>query len=302
MQINRLFEIVYLLLDKKRMTASELARHFEVSSRTIYRDIETLSGSGIPIYASKGAGGGISLTDNFILNKSVLSQDEQKSILSSLRGMNAVSPDEARPALEKLSAVFGGEQDDWIEADFSAWDTDNLISFRFSVLKDAIFTRSIIKFTYSGGNGVTELRTAEPVKLIFRGYDWYLLAWCRLREDFRFFKLTRMDELTPTGERFIRRPTSELRPPQPQKYGGEPVTLLISISPETAYRIRDDFPKAQWTTEKDGSFTVELDAPESDWLYGYLMTFGDLLRVIEPEWLKNELYRRLKSAAEQYEI
>lgn len=302
MQINRLFEIVYMLLDKKRMTAGELAQHFEVSTRTIYRDIETLSGAGIPVYASKGASGGISLTDNFVLNKSVLSEIEQRSILASLRGMRAVKPDEVNPALEKLSAVFGGEHEDWIEADFSAWNPDSLVSHHFSVFKDAIFTRSIMKLTYIGANGVTVSRCVEPLKLIFRGYDWYLLAWCRLREGFRFFKLVRIDKPSPTGERFARRPVPELCPPDPPKYCGELVQICVSVRPEAAFRVRDEFPKASWQAEKDGSFTVWLEAPESDWTYGYFMTFGDLLRVTEPEWLKDGLYRRLKSAAEQYEI
>lgn len=92
MQISRLFEIVYLLLDKKCITAQELADRFEVSARTIYRDIDTLSQAGIPVFASRGKGGGIRLMDNFILNKSVLSKEEQSSILSALHGMNALQP------------------------------------------------------------------------------------------------------------------------------------------------------------------------------------------------------------------
>lgn len=118
MQISRLFEIVYLLLDKKCMTAQQLADRFEVSVRTIYRDIDTLSQASIPVYASRGKGGGIRLTDNFVLNKSVLSEEEQNSILSALYGMNAMQPGQTGEVLEKLSALFGGRQYDWIEIDF----------------------------------------------------------------------------------------------------------------------------------------------------------------------------------------
>lgn len=87
MQINRLFEIVYILLDKKRVTSRELAERFEVSSRTIYRDIETLSAAGIPVYMSKGKGGGISLLPDFVLNKAVITDEEKEEILSSLKAV-----------------------------------------------------------------------------------------------------------------------------------------------------------------------------------------------------------------------
>ena len=104
MQINRLFEIVYLLLEKKQITAKELAEHCEVSTRTIYRDVETLSGAGIPIYMTKGKGGGISLLPEFVLNKTVITEAERADILSSLHAMHAVDLQEAGTALHKLGA------------------------------------------------------------------------------------------------------------------------------------------------------------------------------------------------------
>lgn len=118
MQINRLFEIVYLLLEKKQMTARELAEHFEVSVRTIYRDVETLSAAGIPIYMTKGKGGGIALLPEFVLNKTVITEAERADILSSLHAVHAVSFREAGTALDKLGAMFGRANADWIEVDF----------------------------------------------------------------------------------------------------------------------------------------------------------------------------------------
>lgn len=107
MQINRLFEIVYILLDKKNVTAKELGERFNVSTRTIYRDIETLSGAGIPVYMSKGKGGGVRLLDHFVLNKSMLSESEQSEILTALSALQSVGQAEAQTALSKLSGIFG---------------------------------------------------------------------------------------------------------------------------------------------------------------------------------------------------
>lgn len=167
MQISRLFEIVYLLLDKKCITAQELADRFEVSARTIYRDIDTLSQAGIPVFASRGKGGGIRLMDNFILNKSVLSKEEQSSILSALHGMNALQPGQTGAVLGKLSALFGGRPYDWIEIDFSSWDSSDRISRSLALLKEAIFSRAVISFDYCASDGKTTHRQAEPFALFF---------------------------------------------------------------------------------------------------------------------------------------
>ncbi|WP_324822782.1 YafY family protein [Sinanaerobacter sp. ZZT-01] len=301
MQINRLFEIIYLLLDKKTITAGELAKRFEVSSRTIYRDIDTLSQAGIPIYTTKGVGGGIHLTDNFVLNKSVLTEMEQKNILSSLQGMNALKVNEMQPILNKLSALFGEEQNEWIEVDFSYWNPENPIGKHFSLLKEAIFTSNVLQFNYSGANGSAEVRIVEPTKLIFKGAAWYLQAWCRFRQDFRFFKLSRMDNLTMLEDHFIRRTLPKTDTFQKEE-DFKMVQVKAMISSKMEYRVRDDFSKKQFKRQKDGSFLVTFEMPEHEWLYEYLLAYGAEIKVLEPEHVKKELIYRFKTALNQYEI
>ena len=299
MQLSRLFELVYLLLDRKGMTADELAEHFEVSRRTIYRDVDTLAQAGIPIYAERGKGGGIRLTEQFVLNKSVLSAEERRSLLAALRGMEAVGPGGAGPVLDKLSALFGGEEEDWLQVDFSAWSPDSPLTDRFRRLREAIFRREVLTFLYSGAAGGTEVRNAEPMKLVFRGNDWYLLAWCRRREDFRYFKLTRMDGVEAPGERFRRR---ALPPPATEDradgYGGSAVDLEARIAPTMAFRVRDEFPPERREELPDGGFRVRLRLPDNEWMYEYLMTYGGALRVLSPERVRQELARRHRAAWE----
>ena len=299
MQISRLFELVYLLLDRKGMTAGELAEHFEVSRRTVYRDVDTLAQAGIPIYAERGKGGGIRLTEQFVLNKSVLSAEERRSLLAALRGMEAVGPGGAGSVLDKLSALFGGEEEDWLEVDFSAWSPDSALTGRFQRLREAIFRREVLTFRYSGAAGGTEVRTAEPMKLVFRGSDWYLLAWCRRRADFRYFKLTRMDGVEAPGERFQRR---ALPSPAPEAraggYGGSAVDLEARIAPAMAFRVRDEFPPERREELPDGGFRVRLRLPDNEWMYEYLMTYGGALRVLSPERVRRELARRHRAAWE----
>ena len=146
MQINRLFEIVYLLLEKKQVTANELAEHFEVSARTIYRDIETLSSAGIPIYMIRGKGGGISLLPEFVLDKTVITNAEREDILSSLHAMQAVSLTEAGSTLHKLGGLFGGTNADWIEVDFSFWGDGEKEAGLFELLKQTILEKKVLQF------------------------------------------------------------------------------------------------------------------------------------------------------------
>ena len=121
MQESRLFKIVYYLLDKGQATAPELAEKFEVSVRTIYRDIDSLSEAGIPIYAETGRNGGIRLMNYFVLNKAVLSEDEKKEILTALQSINATPNIDNSQTLQKLSAMFHVSGENWLEVDFSRW-------------------------------------------------------------------------------------------------------------------------------------------------------------------------------------
>lgn len=300
MQIGRLFGIVYLLLDKKKVTAGQLAEHFGVSTRTIHRDIEALSQAGIPIYASRGTGGGIQLTDSFILNKSVLTQQEKQSILALLNGMRAVKFEEADAALQKLSVLFGGERVDWIEINFSPWNPDDPIGSTFDVLRQGIFAQRVAAFDYSGTDGSTARRVVEPAKLIFRGRSWYLLGWCRLRRDFRYFKLLRMGQPILLDEVFERHIPPAHDDDQP--FVLPSVLITAHITPELSYRVFDELAQNEIQKLEDGAFLVRFYMPDNEWLYDYLMTFGAGLYVVDPPYIRETLYKKLKAACAQYEI
>ena len=167
MQINRLFEIVYILLNKKTITAKELAEHFEVSIRTIYRDIDKLTSANIPIYTSQGKGGGITLLDNYTLNKSVLSENEQNEILFALQSLTATEYPESDNIRSKLSSLFNKDKINWIEVDFSSWGNSKNRNEQFNILKSAIITHRVITFEYFNSLGEKSNRRVEPIKLLF---------------------------------------------------------------------------------------------------------------------------------------
>jgi predicted DNA-binding transcriptional regulator YafY len=301
MQINRLFEIVYILMNKKMSTAKELSEHFEVSQRTIYRDIETLCEAGIPIYTNKGKGGGICLMEHFVLNKSVLSDQEQKDILSALQGMKVTSYPDTDQVLSKLNSLFGDKNSDWIEVDFSYWNSNEEDKAKFYQLKDAILNCRIIQFDYYNSYGTETHRTLEPVKLIFKGQAWYLYGLCRDKQDYRFFKITRIKNLKIKEESFIPSPSKPAEESQEQPFK-QLIDVKLKVDAEMAYRVYDEFPSDGITRNEDGSFLIQGKLATGGWLTGYLMSYEDHLEILEPAALRDEIITKYKNSLLKYNM
>ncbi|MGP7818596.1 helix-turn-helix transcriptional regulator [Niallia sp. 01092] len=299
MQINRLFEIVYLLLNKKTITAKQLAEHFEVSVRTIYRDIDTLSAAGIPIYTNRGKGGGIRLIDDFVLNKSLVSDQEQNEILMGLQSLNAVKIPEAASVLNKLKTLFNKQAMNWIEVDFSDWGSDNTDRVKFNTLKTVILEKTIISFDYFSSYGEKTERIVEPLKLLFKGRGWYFYGFCRVKNDFRLFKITRMKNLSRLNETFDRELPENIREEQ-ESNSTNIVTIVLKFDECVAYRLYDEMDPACIHKKEDGSFTATITFPENEWLYGYILSYGQNAEVLEPKHVKEIIKSKYEKGLKKY--
>lgn len=298
MQINRLFEIVYMLLDQKSVTAAELSAHFEVSVRTIYRDIETLSSAGIPVYMQKGKGGGISLLPGFTLNKTVLTTKERENIVSSLRATQHLTEEQSSTALNKLSSLFGEMNTDWLEVDFSNWGDHGKEMDVFNRLKPAIIQRRIVKFSYASNREEKTERTVQPLKLVFKGQAWYLYGYCRLRCDYRFFKLKRIEDLEVQEENFqMKAPANVLSKSKDYKED-KLIKMKLRISPELGYRVMDEF--EDYEIHDDGYFICCIEMPEGEWLFSFLASFAGRCQILEPEWLKIDMKKKIKKWLKEF--
>lgn len=284
----RLFELVYLLLEKGKMSAPELAKRFEVSVRTIYRDVDALSAAGVPIYTQPGRNGGVALMEHYVLSKAAFSEEEQTQLLTALRSLAGNPGLGANEALDKLSGLFQRSQPHWLEVDLSHWGGGEGDRLTFGALREAILSRKVIAFTYAGSYGEPTVRRALPAKLVFKGQSWYLQAFCLDRQNYRTFKLSRIRELTVTQRTF---PTPLAPPPIDNKIAPTwpNVKLTLRFSPALAFRVYDEFDPAQVTALADGSFRVEAEFPEDNWVYGYLLSFGPLMEVLEPERIRYAL-------------
>jgi predicted DNA-binding transcriptional regulator YafY len=298
MRLNRLFEIVYVLLNEETVTAKRLAERLEVSVRTVYRDIELLSASGIPVYMSKGRGGGIRLLDGFVLNKSVLSEREQKEILSALHGLKTIRDPDAGAVLSRLGALFGRRDYRWVDVDFSQWGGRR--EDVFAPLKTAVIERRIVAFDYVGSFGGKSAREAEPLQLWFKNRHWYVKAWCRTRQAFRIFKLSRMRNVRVTSRTF-ERGWDDAAWPNPEDAATRPeVELTLCLAPSAAHRVYDEFDESEITKLEDGRFIVKVSFPEDEWVYGYVLSFGDQAEVLAPAHVRDRLRARLENMLRHY--
>jgi len=296
LQESRLFKILYYLLNNGKATASELAEMSEVSVRTIYRDIDALSSAGIPVYANNGRKGGIQLLDGFVLSKSVLSKQEQDEILFGLQSLTAAQYSNTDEILTKLGALFQSDRQNWIEIDFSRWGSvkqreKNL----FALLKTGILEKRNVAFEYFSSAGVKSDRTIEPAKLIYKDKAWYLYGYCPEKSDGRVFRVSRIKNAVLTDQRF-NRTLEEMGEiwAKPESYGPL-IELTLHFKPQVAYRLYDILDEEVIT--KDGEiFKVNVTLPEGDWLYEFLMSFGENVTVMEPVCIRKELLARHERA------
>ena len=304
MKIDRLVAITTILLNKGTATAKELAERFEVSNRTIYRDIEDLSAAGVPVYAHQGNGGGISIMENFSLDRAIVTDRESESILLALKTLQAVNYPEVDLVLDKLGAIFkNAAAADWVEIDFSPWGSGSKEKLKFQTVRRGILERLVLEFEYLGANGKRSHRMVEPMKLLFKARAWYLWAWCRSRSAFRTFRITRMRDVVLTDQNFTRRDdgldikNSEENMPDQRDW----VDLRLRFKPGAAYRLYDDFDETRIKRNEDGSLEMNQRFPEDEWVYGYLLSFGPDLEVLEPEYIRKLLCDRMRQALGVYE-
>lgn len=285
MSESRLFKILYYLLDRKRATAPELAAEFEVSPRTIYRDVEALSSVGIPIYAEPGRNGGICLLQNFILDRAILSENEKQEVLTAIQSISATGYAGGKEMLTKLSALFNINTRNWLEVDFSRWGNSAYDNSKFEILKTAVIQCKEVKIVYENANSERSKRIVQPLKILYKSKEWYLKAFCMEKQDFRLFKLNRILELELLENTFVPRPYPELKSSLQQTY--QQVVLLFSK--EMAYRVYDEFGTTEIEHQKNGDLMVCVEMPVNTWLIGYLLSFGAEVEIIEPKYLKSVL-------------
>lgn len=299
MKIDRMIGILSVLLQQEKVTAPYLAEKFEVSRRTINRDIEALCMAGIPIVTEQGAGGGISVMDNYKMDRTLLTSDDMQAILAGLRSLDSVSgTKQYLQLMEKLSVgssdMLTGDQH--ILIDLSAWDKSSL-SPKLELIQAAINCEQLVSFTYYSVKGESH-RCVEPYYLIFRWSSWYLWAYCLERNDFRLFKLNRITELK-TGETFKVRsaPIPDL---SAEKIFPDHYRVKAIILKEHKWRLVEMYGTECFSEQDDGSLLFEFGFNDKNGILGWILSFGDGAELLEPKELRDELAQFGEKLCDKY--
>lgn len=300
MKINRLFGIIYYLLNKKTASAKEIAEHFEVSPRTILRDIDALSAAGIPIYANQGKGGGIALMDGFVLNKTALTAEERTELILALQSVEASGYGGAVPILHKLSNMFEYDGQNWLEVDFSRWGTSGEDTKKFELFKNAIIKTNAIKISYAGSYGKITVRKIYPLKLYFKSRAWYLQGYCTAKNDYRVFKLNRILNAVLLEEFFERQ--NFTLPPLEANEPNNPYLIDLEMEFEMAamHMVYDEFLPQNITLTPQGKLNVKVTCPHDNWIYNFLLSMGSVVKVVGPPEVKENLLKELEKIKKVY--
>ena len=301
MKIERLIGILSILLQKDMVTAPFLAEHFEVSRRTINRDIEDLCKAGIPIATRQGTGGGIYIMDNYKISKTLITNAEMQDILAGIRSLDSVNgTNQYKQLMERLEAgssdFLVGEQS--VLIDLSSWYKESLAP-KIQILRSAIKGCRKITFYYYGPSGESR-RIIEPYYLVFQWSNWYVWGWCDTRKDYRLFKLNRLDELAMTEHVFDKRPLvlPDFTSVEKVFPGGIHVKALFEA--DCKWRLVEEFGTHCFEEQADGKLLFQTEYTDKENLITWLLTFRNKVILLEPEEIRKELCAELQKTLQQY--
>ncbi len=301
MKLDRLLGILTILLQNNRITAPQLAERFEVSRRTIERDIDALCRAGIPVVTYQGGGGGISIAEGYKLDKSILTADELSGIIAALKGIGSVSErSQVEQTLDKLSinkdAVVSLREP--VVIDLASHYKVSLTP-KIALIKQAILEQRLIEFDYYYEKGQTH-RQIEPYFVVFQWTAWYVFGFCPEQQDWRMFKLARLWELKLCDETYIPREI----PPGKQDFHArfpDDKKLIALFEPSAKYQLIEEYGLNCFTETEDGKLRFENGYTNPDYTVSWLLGFGHKVKVLEPAHLAEKIRQIAEKIVERYD-
>lgn len=309
MKVDRLMSIVLILLDKERISAQELADRFEVSLRTIYRDIDAIDLAGVPIRSTPGVGGGFEIMPNYKMDSKVFSTADLSAILMSLSSLsNMVRGDELINALAKIKSFIPADRAKEIELkanqiyiDLSQWTGNNNIQPHVEIIKVALQENKLLTFEYIAHQGNKTVRIVEPYQLVMKSSHWYLYGYCQNRNDFRLFRLSRMSGLQILEDTFTLR---DFRKPQLEMediVAVMQIEIKIRIHQSIIDRVLDYCSYENFYPDGEEHYIVSFPFIENEYHYDILLSFGDKCECLEPLHIREKMKRRIYDIVSIYE-
>ncbi|MCC8022167.1 MAG: YafY family transcriptional regulator [Clostridiales bacterium] len=301
MKMDRLLGILTVLMQREKVTAPYLAEKFEVSRRTILRDIDTLGMAGIPVVTTQGGNGGISILEDFRLEKQFLTTGELNQILTGLKSLDSIAPDSRTELLiQKLTPSGEGivSLPEHMVIDLSSHYKSSL-SQKIQLLRQAISDFRLVTFDYYYAKGEVR-RRIEPYFIVFKWSSWYVFGYCLERQDFRLFKLNRLWRLKLENDAFQPRDIPPERRDFDRFHDTDSVPVTIRLHPDARYRLIDDYGPACYRELEDGYLLFESSYSNEDYLLGWVLSLGAQAEILAPRQLRHKARRRLEQALALY--
>ncbi len=309
MKVDRLVSIIMILLDKKRIRAQELADIFEVSPRTIYRDIDAINMAGIPVFSTSGVGGGFEIMDKYKIDKKVFSTADLSTLLMGLSSLsNVVRGDELVQALAKVKSFIPADSAKDIELkvnqiciDLSPWMGNSNIQPYLEIIKAALQESRQLSFEYVAHHGKKSARTVEPYQLVLKGSHWYLQGYCYERNDFRLFRLSRMSNLQIQERTFTPRDYQKPQLDFTDALAALQTRIKIRIHKSVMDRVLEFCTCEYFSPDGGEHYIVSFPFIENEYYYDILFSFGDKCECLEPLHVRAEMKRRIHDIASIYD-
>ncbi|MBN2737146.1 MAG: YafY family transcriptional regulator [Spirochaetales bacterium] len=307
MRLDRLLSLYVMLLNRKKISALDLAREFQVSVRTIYRDMGALETAGLPVTSYPGPQGGFGFIEGYHIDRQVLSFQDILAILSALKVMGStLANKEIYQVLEKVKTLVPFEKtpgiDGWSKrfgVDMLPWGRESDFKSRLNLIQTALFENRQLEIVYLNGQGEENRRVIDIYHLHFKAYSWYIMAYCHLRKDIRYFKLSRIKEVKPLDSYFE---YNEKLASKQENDSGESsfIPLKLHFSSIVKARVYDCFPIKDIHEQDDASVIVETLGDMSESSLSFFLGFGEQLEVLEPEELKEKMAEKVQKLIALY--
>lgn len=297
---------ILLIISKKgTITGRELAEHFDVSLRTIYRDIEKMGEAGIPIASTGGKGGGFYLMENYNVNNLFLNSSEMQTLATVVNNLGFLfgKNQQFNDLVLKFESIYGKEKSEYdkFNINMSHFSMEDELKEYLFLINKAIGESKLLEFNYINRKMENMRRIAEPVSISFSGGEWYLVGFCRVKNDYRKFKLVRIRNLK-IGINFVKRDISkdEIQRIFDEGYDKNSIKVKLKFTNKIGEHLKEYFTKESVKTIGDGSFMVEDFFPHDEGLIKFILSLGKECEVIEPEYLKEETKEYLKKILCKY--
>ena len=309
MKVDRLISIIMILLDKERISAQKLADMFEVSLRTIYRDIDAINMAGIPVCSTSGVGGGFEIMPKYKIDKKVFSTADLSAILMGLTSLsNMIRGDELINDLAKVKSFIPADRAKDIELkanqihiDLSSWMGNRNIQPYLEIIKTALHERRLLSFEYTDRHGNKTSRTAEPYQLVLKSSHWYWQGYCLKRNDFRLFRLSRISNLKIQEEFFIPRDYQKPQLDFTDILSSIQTKIKIRIHKSIMDRVIDYCDYEHFSPDGNEYYIVSFPFIENEYYYNILLSYGNKCECLEPLHIRAEMKRRIQDLAAIYE-